>query len=112
MMSRIRSTSSRSCASNGDDLERPRPQHRVAELAHVRERRLAARARLGGLLGASSFDALRGLSSSRPSAKVYGAVAAPRSLRVDVDADRDLAVQRARDRLADRGDRGAARSPP
>ena len=49
--SRIQSTCSRSCVVELGDRERLRPQHGVAHLAHVGERRLAALALLGGLLG-------------------------------------------------------------
>ena len=94
----IRATSARSSSSKRSTGARRRAQHRVAELAHVRERGRAARARPRRSSGGSarprrSLDrALRWPRLVRPSPRCRGDVL----LRVDVDAE----ATRARCRLS------------
>ena len=118
MIAIIRSTSARSSGPNSLDRRGPALQHRVAELDHLGERRFAALQPLGLELGSArprsaSRCVLIGSIARSNDAESRGGLTSPRVLlRVDVDADRDVAQRplggQALDHAADRGDRALA----
>ena len=110
----IRATSSRSASSKRSTVERAAAQHRVAVLAHELQRRVAARARLGVEARArSSARDLRCLDAraAGSGSRVLGASGRRSLLRVDVDAERHVAVRAVARRGVDGGRRRARRRP-